>query len=421
MNMFNTGINLYESFLFSYFFFSVSDRSNLRKGIACGIYWMLTFSLMQYVEKFSITFGLFQLIIDGAGFICLLAASRNRVSKCLILATLPDLLVAVFNTTLTVLMSIILFHEVDGPKLISTYPVKMILLTKVIETIMFAAISRLLNSKTEIQLNRLEEYLIGSMLVLCVAITDSIETLLFYQSYDPSSIAITILCIGALSLLVIIVLAHFNKRNTQLQEQQKENMLISSQLLSAKETVRAQANLFSLRHDLSHMISLLQNQYADDEYINELSKKLKETDIPVSTSSPAINLILNAERQKATQNNIKVSYVLNIPEPPFASDDDLYILLVNLMDNAINHIGAERKIKLAIISDHDRLIIKAENSSDSEPANNAQEAGTHGFGLPAIRSIAAKYNGTCSFQKEDGEFISFVILHRNKYPKQSMT
>ena len=63
MNMFNTGINLYESFLFSYFFFSVSDRSNLRKGIACGIYWMLTFSLMQYVEKFSLSSTRFDVIL----------------------------------------------------------------------------------------------------------------------------------------------------------------------------------------------------------------------------------------------------------------------------------------------------------------------------------------------------------------------
>ncbi|WP_167836408.1 GHKL domain-containing protein [Anaerolactibacter massiliensis] len=278
---------------------------------------------------------------------------------------------------------------------------------------MFSAIARVLKRKSVIQLNALEEYLIGSMLILCVAIIDSIEAMLFYKAYDPASLAVTIFCIGTLSLLVIVVLVHFNQRNTLLQQQQKENMMISSELLSAKGKVRAQSDLLSLRHDLSHVITLLQNQYADDENIIALSEKLKETDIPVSTPSSAVNLILNAERHKAAQNQIEVSYVLNIPEKPFVTDDDLYVLLVNLMDNAIEHIGAERRIKLEIFSNRERFIVKIENSAEADTAE-VKNSESHGFGLSAIRSITSRYGGTCSFQKENEEFVAFAVLHHNE-------
>lgn len=413
MNAFNTVINLYETFLFAALFYRVSDSSSRQKLIPCGIYWIFTFIFVQYANRVSITLGFYQLIVDGAGIGCLLAASKKRFSQCLILAVLPDLLVAVFNTTIAVMGSIILFHEVDGPRLVSSYSVQMTVLTKIAETFIFSAIARVLKKKSVIQLNALEEYLIGSMLILCVAIIDSIEAMLFYKAYDPASLAVTIFCIGTLSLLVIVVLVHFNQRNTLLQQQQKENMMISSQLLSAKGKVRAQSDLLSLRHDLSHVITLLQNQYADDENIIALSEKLKETDIPVSTPSSAVNLILNAERHKAAQNKIEVSYVLNIPEKPFVTDDDLYVLLVNLMDNAIEHIGAERRIKLEFFSNRERFIVKIENSAEADTAE-VKNSEIHGFGLSAIRSIVSKYGGTCSFQKENEEFVAFAVLHHNE-------
>ncbi|MDY4682311.1 MAG: GHKL domain-containing protein [Lachnospiraceae bacterium] len=410
MNTFNTLINLYETFLFAFLFYRVSDSSSRQKLIPCGIYWIITFIFVQYANRVSITLGFYQLIVDGAGIVCLLAASRKRFSQCLILAVLPDLLVAVFNTTISVMGSIILFHEVDGPRLVSSYSVQMTVLTKIAETFMFSAIAKVLKKKSDIHLNALEEYLIGIMLILCVAIIDSIETMLFYKAYNPASLAVTILCIGALSLLVIVVLVHFNQRNTQLQQQQKENMMISSQLLSAKGTVRAQSELLSLRHDLSHVITLLQNQYADDENIRTLSEKLKETNIPVSTPSSAVNLILNAERHKAEQEGIEVSYVLNIPEKPFVTEDDLYVLLVNLMDNAIEHIGTERSIKLKIISNREWFMVKTENSAEAYSAK-VKGSEVHGFGLSAIRSIASRYGGTCSFQKENNEYVASAVLH----------
>ena len=410
MNTFNTVINLYETFLFALLFYRVSDSSSRQKLIPCGIYWIFIFIFVQYANRVSITLGFYQLIVDGAGIVCLLAASRKRFSQCLILAVLPDLLVAVFNTTISVMGSIILFHEVDGPRLVSSYSVQMTVLTKIAETFMFSAIAKVLKKKSVIHLNALEEYLIGIMLILCVAIIDSIETMLFYKAYNPASLAVTILCIGALSLLVIVVLVHFNQRNTQLQQQQKENMMISSQLLSAKGTVRAQSELLSLRHDLSHVITLLQNQYADDENIRTLSEKLKETNIPVSTPSSAVNLILNAERHKAEQEGIEVSYVLNIPEKPFVTEDDLYVLLVNLMDNAIEHIGTERSIKLKIISNREWFMVKTENSAEAYSAK-VKGSEVHGFGLSAIRSIASRYGGTCSFQKENNEYVASAVLH----------
>lgn len=410
MNTFNTLINLYETFLFTVLFYRVSDSSSRQKLIPCGIYWIFTFIFVQYANRVSITLGFFQLIVDGAGIVCLFAASEKRFSQCLILAVLPDLLVAVFNTTISVMGSIILFHEVDGPRLLSSYSVQMTVLTKIAETIMFSAIAKVLKKKSVIHLNALEEYLIGIMLILCVGIIDSIETMLFYKAYNPANLAVTILCIGTLSLLVIVVLVHFNQRNTQLQQQQKENMMISSQLLSAKGTVRAQSELLSLRHDLSHVITLLQNQYADDEDIRTLSEKLKETNIPVSTPSSAVNLILNAERHKAEQEGIEVSYVLNIPEKPFVTEDDLYVLLVNLMDNAIEHIGTERSIKLKIISNREWFMVKTENSAEAYSAE-VKGSEVHGFGLSAIRSIASRYGGTCSFQKENNEYVASAVLH----------
>lgn len=95
------------------------------------------------------------------------------------------------------------------------------------------------------------------------------------------------------------------------------------------------------------------------------------------------------------------------------TDDDLYVLLVNLMDNAIEHIGAERRIKLEIFSNRERFIVKIENSAEADTAE-AKNSEIHGFGLSAIRSIVSRYGGTCSFQKENEEFVAFAVLHHNE-------
>ena len=95
-------------------------------------------------------------------------------------------------------------------------------------------------------------------------------------------------------------------------------------------------------------------------------------------------------------------------------DMDLYILLENLCDNAIEAAGQCEKpsIKLQIAEDNASMYIDIGNTTSGNVLKNNPHMNTtkkdknmHGFGIMNIRDIIDKYNGTINYEQQGDNYL----------------
>ena len=101
---------------------------------------------------------------------------------------------------------------------------------------------------------------------------------------------------------------------------------------------------------------------------------------------------------------------------------DLYVLLGNALDNAIEAVEQvqdehRRIIQLTISRKDDFVNIRLENSYEGElswdgnlPRTTKEDKQSHGIGLRSIRNIAKKYGGYASASTEDAVFILSILI-----------
>lgn len=95
-------------------------------------------------------------------------------------------------------------------------------------------------------------------------------------------------------------------------------------------------------------------------------------------------------------------------------DMDLYILLENLCDNAIEAAAQSNNptIKLQISEDNGNLCIYIGNTTSGNVLKNNPDMNTtkkdksmHGFGIMNIRDIIDKYNGTINYEQHGDNYL----------------
>lgn len=141
----------------------------------------------------------------------------------------------------------------------------------------------------------------------------------------------------------------------------------------------------------------------------------------IVSNNIVLNYLLNRKINECRNNGIDMGcYVLGNIEG--IDDMDLYILLENLCDNAIEAAGQcnNSTIRLQISEDKDKLYIDIGNTTSgnvlkSNPDMNTtkKDKDLHGFGIMNIRDIIDKYNGTINYEGQgDNYLICRCILER---------
>lgn len=173
---------------------------------------------------------------------------------------------------------------------------------------------------------------------------------------------------------------------------------------------------------MKHLVRVLRELnelQTSEETIRVLERYEKEVEqdrVPIQTMSSAVNTILNLKREEAIQRGIDITVNANITHEIDMEDSDLYLLLSNLMDNAIEHIGIEKKIRVEIRDVEEMMMIRVANSADIDLLNSNHEfyssatEENHGFGVRTIRQIAEKYGGFLTYVQEDHMITATVLI-----------
>ncbi len=131
------------------------------------------------------------------------------------------------------------------------------------------------------------------------------------------------------------------------------------------------------------------------------------------------------ETGKLKAEQIPFEHQLVVPPVLPFSEEHLFSIIVNLMDNACEECkrlkdsgNTDVKVRLEIVPHQSYLIIKCSNTTDRTALEKTRggirtskgDERIHGYGTRIVSRLAEKYNGAADYMLENGMFVAKVLL-----------
>lgn len=225
-------------------------------------------------------------------------------------------------------------------------------------------------------------------------------------------------------VLVMLMEYYVLRENTLKRDQEMMEQLLqmaNAQQKSSKETI----DIINMKcHDLKHQVSALaamRDDAARSEYVAEVKKVVSIYDATYHTGCEVLDYILREKTLLANQYHVTFSCMADGSAIRFLSSADLYALLGNALDNALERIAQEeqdqRIISLQIRRSGEMVLIHLENRcsrvpefQDGLPLTDKADKNAHGFGVKSIRYLAEKYGGELYIRVQNGMFTLDILI-----------
>jgi signal transduction histidine kinase len=212
------------------------------------------------------------------------------------------------------------------------------------------------------------------------------------------------------------------KRQLLMKQQEK---LWESELIRQKATATL---AFQQKHDMHHhnavIMGLLESSDMENlkAYLMSVDEAIDAHYTKAFCLNPIANSILNFYNTRAEEENIKISFHVNVPESIEIDNIDLTCVLGNALENALEGClrlpeDEEKEISVTVKCLDDRLRIKIENTCRSDiefkdELPSTQKVGG-GTGTKSILYTAERYDGTAGFSMMNGKFTTQIVLNTN--------
>lgn len=188
------------------------------------------------------------------------------------------------------------------------------------------------------------------------------------------------------------------------------------QFLQSKEST---ALVNEKYHDLKGLLESFQGQISQEQ-IDQLKEKVGEYDTFAATGNRVLDVVLGEKRAVSSRRGIELTTFVDGKLLDFMEELDLYSLIGNALNNAIDAASrlpkGEGYIILTTSAEGGMVTIHLENPYSGElvmerhlPKSQRDER-YHGFGMKSMERIAKKYNGTLAVKAENGIFYLDIIL-----------
>ena len=270
----------------------------------------------------------------------------------------------------------------------------------------------------------------GLAAMALVVLLSSIILSSFYSpawSYDPMDLLSGLICplYGMLCCVLVLALEYYMLRENSFRRERElmEQML---QMANAQQKTSKEAiDIINMKcHDMKHQIRALANMpdTADrSEYVAEIQRALTIYDATYHTGCEALDYILSEKTLLANEHKVQFSCMAEGESIDFISPPDIYALMGNALDNALERVVQEpeeqRIISLQIRRRGQMVSIHLENScsrppdfQDGLPVTDKADKDFHGFGVRSIRYIVHKYDGQLRMRAQGGLFVLDILL-----------
>lgn len=226
------------------------------------------------------------------------------------------------------------------------------------------------------------------------------------------------------SLLVLIMEYYVLWRKNMQREQEAMEQLLQlshAQQRSSREAI----DIINIKcHDLKHQIKNLEK--IDDsreraEYIREINGAVSIYDALYHTGCVALDYVLREKTLLFNEHNVKFSCMVDGEILQFMSTADIYALMGNALDNALERVLQEKKeeqvISLLMKKNGNMGLLHLENRCSREvefkdglPITDKKDKNRHGFGVKSICYIVEKYNGEVMMNVQNGKFCLDILF-----------
>ncbi len=241
----------------------------------------------------------------------------------------------------------------------------------------------------------------------------------FTRVYQAESFALSV-CIKVFQLIVYAFIL-IMRSDIFFRSKIKQELLVTEELLNQEKKhyaeMRNNIDLINMKcHDIRHQLDNFQGRLTERE-LDELRDAIHIYDSNIKTGNEILDAILFQKKLYCEKNGIRLKFIADGKLVNFFDGNDLYALLANALDNAVENVSklndaAKRIINLSIGSEGGLIVIEASNYFD--PSDKAENGTTktdkthHGYGIKSMQYIAQKYRGSLSIQK-DGDIFTLII------------
>jgi len=231
-----------------------------------------------------------------------------------------------------------------------------------------------------------------------------------------------------LSQMMCIVILYLQnelfKKSDMKQELELMNLLWKKEQEQYELTKETIALINQKSHDLKHHIRAIRkaSQEEIDKYLDEMEDIVLSYDAVVKTGNEVFDTILSEKSLYCKDRGIQVSCVADGSQMDFINTIDLYALLGNAMDNAIEAVEKfqeveKRQIDVIIYRQQNFLVMNIINPipekliyNEELPITTKGNKKLHGFGLRSMKYIVRKYDGFLNISEEDGCFSLKILM-----------
>ena len=245
-----------------------------------------------------------------------------------------------------------------------------------------------------------------------------IGTIQFYESL----VILTSLILMIISM--IFLLRNIIEVNKIKAEAELNHQILQNKIEEYKKEEERYHEIKELKHDMKHIYVYMRNLMEQKDY--ETLESLIKGQIGMvtvnqdfyTTNNRIVNMVLREQFKLAKKKNIEFTTDIKLPDQLKIKDVDLYRILSNLIDNAIENCSIdEPSIKIEAILRHEYVHIKIANSIEESMMKknpnlmthkaNKQE---HGYGIKSVKRILKQYKGMIEYSENGKKIICEVIF-----------
>lgn len=236
------------------------------------------------------------------------------------------------------------------------------------------------------------------------------------------SVPVLISAIGLLYLNIVIILYAERAKSASDQKLQAElaehhyamQEQYYTQLRSEQEETRA------MFHDINKYMQAMRTLAAEanaaevNQMMAETQELFESLTTVVDVGNSVVSTILNEYREITEDADIPFNFDVSVPPNLGISAVDLYVLLGNTLDNAIEACQSlpieERYIRIQMRIYHNILFYQIENPY-AEGYPQRSRGKNHGYGLQNVRKCVDKHDGHMSITQEGNKFVLSMRLN----------
>ena len=263
---------------------------------------------------------------------------------------------------------------------------------------------------------------VGILLFYLVVVLLVLNILSYYAMGAEQSILITLLLLVCSCFLLVIQFFVFNR--VRLEQLEFAEHLAAKAMDRQRLSQEAIERINIKSHDLRRSVAALRREMDGGQAEKQLldtEQAVRDYDAVACTGSDPLDLILTEKKRICDADHIEFTYMADGGALAAIGFVDLYVMLSNALDNAIECVLGEeepnRIVTMKVFRKTGAAIVNIENYCSHRlrfegglPQTIKEDKENHGFGMHSIRSVAQKYGGSIAAGQEGDRFILNIMF-----------